>query len=218
MLTLHGFAYSNYYNIPKHALLFKGVEFAEDLVYPGAEGYRRLNPAGKVPSMTTAAGEHLAEASVLCEYIEETYPTPALFPSHAYSRNHMRQIMRCSELYLELACRRLLPFVFSKAPAPESLRDEVNASVDRGVASLNGLCAIGPYLTGAELTMADIYLRYVLSVVDAGASVLKRNIVAEINGLSDWRERMAQDPISQRVDADTAANKASFFAYMASGG
>ncbi|MDG1205862.1 MAG: glutathione S-transferase, partial [Pseudomonadales bacterium] len=27
MPTLHGFSYSNYYNMPKHALLYKGVSF-----------------------------------------------------------------------------------------------------------------------------------------------------------------------------------------------
>ena len=39
MPVLHGFSYSNYYNMPKHALLYKGVSFEEDLVYPSAQGY-----------------------------------------------------------------------------------------------------------------------------------------------------------------------------------
>ena len=45
MPTLHGFSYSNYYNMPKHALLYKGVAFEEDLVYPSAAGYNELSPA-----------------------------------------------------------------------------------------------------------------------------------------------------------------------------
>ena len=49
MPTLHGFAYS-YYNIPKHVLLYKGVSFEEDLVYPSSAGYNKLNPALKVPA------------------------------------------------------------------------------------------------------------------------------------------------------------------------
>ena len=39
MPTLHGFSYSNYYNMPKHALLYKSVAFEEDLVYPSAKDY-----------------------------------------------------------------------------------------------------------------------------------------------------------------------------------
>ena len=109
MLKLHGFSYSNYYNIPKHALLHKGVAFEEDLVYPSADGYDRFSPARKVPSMTTADGRHLAEAAVMCEYIEDAYPEPALFPAEPWSRNRVREIMHMSELYLELPCRRLIP-------------------------------------------------------------------------------------------------------------
>ena len=113
MPTLHGFSYSNYYNMPKHALLYKGVAFEEDLVYPSAAGYNELSPALKVPSLTTDDGKHLSEAAVLCEYIEDAYPEKPLFPSEPVARNQVRQLMHMAELYLELPFRRLLPFSFS---------------------------------------------------------------------------------------------------------
>ncbi|GAB5413465.1 MAG: hypothetical protein Cons2KO_10680 [Congregibacter sp.] len=216
MLTLHGFSYSNYYNIPKHALLYKGVEFAEDLVYPSNEGYTHYNPVGKVPSLTLGDGQHLAEASVICEYIEEAYPEPALMPKDPYARGQVRQIMRYAELYLELSSRRLLPYFFSKQTPPAELADEVNAVLDRGVAGMNALCHIEPFLAGETFTMADIYIRYVLSVVDVAQAVLQRDVVGEIEGLGEWRARMDEDPVSQKVDADKAANQADFFAYVAS--
>ena len=125
MPTLHGFAYSNYYNMPKHALLYKGVPFEEDLVYPSAQDYGQLSPALKVPSLTTDDGQHLSEASVLCEYIEDTYPDKPLLPTTPMARNKNRQLMRMTELYLELPNRRLLPFSFSNQPAPEALITEV---------------------------------------------------------------------------------------------
>ncbi|WOJ92868.1 glutathione S-transferase family protein [Congregibacter variabilis] len=216
MITLHGFAYSNYYNIPKHVLLYKGIPFTEDLVYGSGEGYERLNPARKVPSMTTSDGQHIAESSVLCEYLEDMFPEPALLPKDPFARSRVRQIMRCAELYLELPCRRLLPFVFTQQTPPESLCEEVNAMLDKGIASLSEFCSCDPFLIGSEFTMADIYVRYVLSVVDAGAAVLKRDIVSEIDGLKDWRSRLAGDPISKQIDADVEANKEDFFAYIAS--
>ncbi|MEE4362145.1 MAG: glutathione S-transferase family protein [Pseudomonadales bacterium] len=216
MLTLHGFSYSNYYNIPKHALLYKRVPFEEDLVYPSGEGYARFSPAKKVPSLTTEDGRHLSEAAVLCEYIEDAYPEPALLPADPWARNHVRQIMHMAELYLELPCRRLLPFSFTNATPPEALCAEVGAVVDRGVASMNALCDIDPFLTGRALTMADIYVRYVFQVVDLGSRLLKRDIEGEIGGLGAWRARMAADPVSRRVDADTEANREGFFAYIAS--
>ena len=72
--------------------------------------------------------------------------------------------MRMTELYLELPNRRLLPFSFSNQPAPESLITEVVAVVDRGINSINALATFNPWVLGTELTMADIYLFYVLTV------------------------------------------------------
>ena len=214
MPTLHGFAYSNYYNMPKHALLHKGVSFEEDLVYPSAQGYGKLSPALKVPSLTTDDGQHLSEASVLCEYSEEAYPDKPLLPSDPFARNKNRQLMRMAELYLELPNRRLLPYSFSGQPAPEQLIAEVVAVVDRGINSINALTTFNPWVLGSALTMADIYLFYVLSVAEMGCELTGVNLNTRIPGLENWQAMLTEDPISQKVAADMQANQESFFNYI----
>jgi hypothetical protein len=63
--------------------------------------------------------------------------------------------------------------------------------------------------------MADIYLRYVMSVVDmVGSAALEWDIGAEINGLQAWQTLMAESGISQKVDADRLASKDEFFAII----
>ena len=214
MPTLHGFSYSNYYNMPKHALLYKGVNFDEDLVYPSAEGYNKLNPALKVPSYTTDEGEHLSEASVICELIEESYPEKPLFPRQIFARNRVRQLMHMAELYLELPNRRLLPFAFSGTEAPEQLVEEVKAVVGRGINSFNALASFDPWVMGADYTMADIYLFYVLTVADMGSASTGINLDEQISGLDAWRVKFAADEVAQKVAADMQANKESFFEYI----
>jgi glutathione S-transferase len=216
MPTLHGFGYSNYYNMPKHALLYKGVSFEEDLVYPSAQNYDKLSPALKVPSLTTDDGQHLSEASVLCEYIEEAYPDKPLFPKDLIARNKNRQLMRMTELYLELPNRRLLPFSFSNQPAPESLITEVVAVVDRGINSINALATFDPWVLGTELTMADIYLFYVLTVAGMGCKITGVDLNGRVPGLENWHATLAADPISKKVAADTEANRDGFFGYIKS--
>ena len=216
MPTLHGFAYSNYYNMPKHALLYKGVSFEEDLVYPSAQDYNKLSPALKVPSLTTDDGQHLSEASVLCEYIEDAYPDKPLLPTDPIARNKNRQLMRMAELYLELPNRRLLPFSFSHQPAPEPLIIEVVAVVNRGINSINALATFDPWVLGTELTMADIYLFYVLTVAEMGSKITGVDLNERIPGLENWHAKLAADPISQKVAADTEANKEGFFGYIQS--
>jgi len=214
MPTLHGFAYSNYYNMPKHALLYKGVSFQEDLVYPSAEGYNKLSPALKVPSLTTDDGHCLSEAAVLLEYIEEAYPAEPLFPLDLVKRNKVRQLMHMAELYIELPNRRLLPYSFSNQPAPEQLVKEVQGVLDRGINSINALATFSPWILGDEFTMADIYLYYVLTVADMGGSMTEVDLSSRIPGLGEWRATLAADAITQRVAADTEANREGFFAYI----
>lgn len=216
MPVLHGFSYSNYYNMPKHALLYKGVSFEEDLVYPSAQGYNKLSPALKVPSLTTDTGEHLSEAAVLCEYIEDAYPQKPLLPADAIARNKNRQLMHMAELYIELPNRRLIPFSFSNKSAPEQLIKEVVAVADRGINSLNALATFDPWVLGAEFTMADIYLFYVLTVAEMGGQMTGIDLNARISGLEQWRTAFAADPISQKVAADMEANREGFFGYIQS--
>jgi glutathione S-transferase len=216
MPTLHGFAYSNYYNIVKHTLLYKGVSFEEDLVYPSAEGYNKFSPALKVPSLTTDDGQHLSEAAVLCEYIEEAYPDKPLFPADLIERNKVRQLVHMAELYLELPNRRLLPYSFSNQPAPEQLVNEIKSVVDRGVNSINALASFSPWTFGDDFNMADIYLYYVLVVSDMGSAMTGVDLNSRIPGLAAWREAFAESSISQRVAADTEANKEGFFNYIKS--
>ena len=217
MPTLHGFSYSNYYNIPKHALLYKGVSFDEDLVYPSAPGYNKLSPALKVPSLTTDDGQHLSEAAVLCEYIEDAYPEKPLLPKDPFARNKARQIMHMAELYLELPNRRLIPFAFSGKAAPEPLIEEVKAVVERGINSMNSLVSFEPWVLGSEYTMADIYLFYVLAVADMGSGSTGIDLNERIPGLSVWREKFAADEVTHKVAADMEANKKSFFEYVSQG-
>ncbi len=211
MTTLHGFPASNYYNIVKHVLLYKGIPFEEDLNYGGTDDYLGLSPAGKVPALTTEQGGHLSESSVCCDYLEETYPDQPLYPTDSFTRNYVRQIMRVSELYLELPCRRLIPYIFSDTPAPEALQEEVRGVVERGLEAMTRLCEFEPYLAGAEMTMADIYLRYVLKVVElAGTTKLEWDIIGSVPGMAEWSEMMADSDISRKVDADQAANMPEF--------
>ncbi len=215
MITLHGFPYSNYYNIVKHVLLHKNIPFEEDIQYGGTDAYLELSPVGKIPSLTTEQGANLSESSVCCDYLEETYPDIPLYPTDNTARAEVRQAMRISELYLELPCRRLLPFMLSRTEAPAIISDDVRVLVGRGVGAINRISSFDPYLKGADISMADIYLRYVMMVVDmVGKTMLDWDIGADINGLKEWQQLMADSDESKTVDADFAANEADFFAMV----
>ncbi|MEQ9395554.1 glutathione S-transferase family protein [Haliea sp.] len=215
MLTLHGFSSSNYYNIVKHCLLHKGVPFDEHLVYPGMPELVALSPAGKVPALTTASGTTLSESSVLIEYIEEAYPDKPLLPKDPEQRAQVRQVMKMAELYLELPARRLLPAVLGNVPVSDAVKKEVRLTLDKGTASLGQLARFKPWVCGDELSLADIYLRYVLAIPKlVGPSQLQWDVLPAVPGLAEWDARMAEDAVSKQVDADQQANMKEFMAYV----
>ncbi|WP_372883015.1 glutathione S-transferase family protein [Psychromonas sp.] len=211
MITLHGFAASNYYNLVKHVLLYKQLPFQENLLYGGSDELLAISPAGKVPVITTAEGFNISESSVICDFIEESYPAAPLYPENAGERAVVRQIMKIAELYFELPSRRLIPYAFSGTEAPESLKAEVRQVLKRGIAALSRLCRFSPWIAGQQFTMADIYVYYVNTIVSTfGASQLDWDVLAEVPGMKEWNDSMSQSAIAQNVEADRLANMPEF--------
>ncbi len=216
MITLHGFPYSNYHNIVKHALMHKGLDFAEHIVYPGMPELMAVNPTGKVPALTTEDGTALSESTVLLDYLEDAYPEPALYPASPEERAKIRRLIKFTELYLELPARRLLPAVLGNIEIPAQTKEEVRGTLDRGVAGLRELATLSPYLAGDAVTAADIFLRYALAIPKmVGPSQLDWNVFEAVPGLKDWDKLMADTDIARKIDADQEANTEEFMAYIA---
>src|SRR5262245_20232855 len=112
MLQLHGFPLSNYFNMVKAALLEKGIEFEHVPTRPSQDAqYLAKSPMGKVPCIGTEQG-FLSETQVICQYLEELQPEPALLPRSAFERAKVRELMHELELYIELPARTCYGQVF----------------------------------------------------------------------------------------------------------
>lgn len=215
MITLHGFAASNYYNIVKHTLLYKQIPFEENLIFAGSDELLSVSPVGKVPAITTDDGLNISESSVICDFIEETHPDMPLYPTDAGERAVVRQIMKIAELYFELPSRRLIPYVFSGTAAPEPLKAEVRQVLERGIGALNSLCQFSPWIAGEQFTMADIYVHYVNLIVNTFASSqLEWDVLAQIPGMKEWSTSMTQSDIAQTVEKDRLANMPEFMQHV----
>ena len=211
MITLHGFAASNYYNLVKHVLLYKKLPFQENLLYAGSKELLAISPVGKVPAITTAEGLNISESSVICDFLEETYPDIQLYPENSGERAVVRQIMKIAELYFELPSRRFIPYAFSGTDAPETVKAEVSQILKRGITALSHLSQFSPWIAGEQFTMADIYVYYVNSIVSKFASSqLEWNVLAEIPGMTEWNESMSQSSIAQKIETDRLTNMPEF--------
>lgn len=219
MLKLHGFSSSNYYNVPKLALLEKGVEFKEVVSYTGVgpkykPEYLDKSPLGKVPALETDEG-FISESRAILEYIERAHPEPALIPDTPFGVAKVQELSQFIELYFELVARRLIPNLLGGTdPAPVVLK-EFESSIDKAVPALAKLSTFDTFAYGDTFTLADIAAILNLPVVrSVGKRFLDRDPLADVPGLTDYVERMEARPAVQQIRADAAADQPHFMAHL----
>jgi len=157
MLTLHGSPISNYYNKVKLALLEKGVPFseAEAATHSSDEAILNASPLGKIPFLTTPQGQ-LCESQVLLEYIEATWPQPALLPADAFAAAKVRELTTFIDWHLEIVARQLYSSTFfGGAPLSESNAGRIRKQLQDNIAAFKKLAKFSPYVAGDTFTQAD---------------------------------------------------------------
>lgn len=68
--------------------------------------YLKLNPLGVVPTLVHD-GRAVIESSIICEYLEDSFPQPTLVPSDSYARSQMRFWMKHVDVKLHPSCGTL---------------------------------------------------------------------------------------------------------------
>ena len=204
MLTLCGFAGSNYYNKVKFALLEKNVAFTEELVWVGQTD-PACSPLGKVPYLKTAQGT-LCESSVMLDYIEQAYPAHPLMPQDAFAAAKVRELMTFLDLHLELVARNLYPEAFFGGKVSDSVKEKVGAQLEKNVAALAQLAQFNPYMLGDSLSLADCAAVVHLPLVSAATKIVYgRDFLADLP-VRDYLKRMNERPTLQQVNAERKVN------------
>lgn len=204
-IKLHGITYSNYYNMVKTVLLEKGMAFEEVAVKPNQEPeFLRMSPMGKVPCLETDEG-FLTETSVILDYLEAVGEGPSFYPAAPFARAKVQELMRYLELYIELPARRLYGEAFFGRPASDAEKAAVRALLERGFAALGRLAKFDPYIAGAEISYADFYFRFSVSLATVACKkTLDWNAFREIPHLQELTTLLDQRESIQQVLADQA--------------
>lgn len=141
--------------------LAKGLSQIEFAAVPGGLGspdYRRLNPIGKIPLLDDE-GTLLPESEIICEYLEERFPTPPLLPADPVARSQVRLISRCVDLYVLPPLSGILPQ--SRRPAADQDRGLIEENwqkIRKGLTSLEAFLGAGPFALAGSFTLADCAL------------------------------------------------------------
>ncbi|MCR8717895.1 glutathione S-transferase [Pseudomonas syringae] len=214
MLTLYGFAASNYFNMVKLALLEKQLPFQVVPLF-GCQSPEVLavSARGKVPVLATAEG-FISETDVILRYIEETSPDRPLLPESAFARAQAWTIAKEIELYIELPARMCYAeVIFGGRPTPPDLKAKARRDLIKGFAALAQRGLFAPYLAGEHFTVADIYFLYSVDLAQqVGERLFGLDLLENMPAARALQEQLALSPNVQQVAADREADWPAFMA------
>jgi len=145
----------------------KGLDYTLEQVNPFAppEGWREISPLGRIPAFRD--GERVInDSSVICQYLERRFPSPALYPKDDYDFARALWIEEYMDggmvpvsgpkVFLPLVLRPLI----ARKPADEAAESAARECVEKDLPPffdyLERVLGDGEYFVGGRITIADI--------------------------------------------------------------
>jgi glutathione S-transferase len=141
----------------------KGVPYRLDPIVPffGDDRFSELNPLRRIPVFIDDEVS-ISDSTVICEYLEERYPSPALLPSTPAERARARWIEEFADtrvgdvLIWRIFYEAVLnPYIWQKPRDKEKIARTVAEDLPQVMADLERLAPADGFLFGA-LSIADI--------------------------------------------------------------
>jgi len=115
----------------------KGIDYAIDPIVPffGNERFSEISPIRRIPVLTDDRVT-LTDSSVICQYLEDRYPEPALYPADIVERARARWLeefadSRMGEVFIWGLFNQVLinPFVFGEPTNQEALAKTLSTDI-----------------------------------------------------------------------------------------
>jgi glutathione S-transferase len=158
------------------------------------EPFLSKNPMGGLPVLELDDGRCLSESLVICEYLEDLHPDPALIGStpdeRAFARMWERR-MEIEVMYPMLsAFRHGSAFFKGRITQVPEMVEPSRAAAAKRLAWVDGLLSSQEYVAGDRFTIADITL---FCTIDFAGMVGEKYDPA-LKNLAAWHERMRARP------------------------
>ena len=179
------------------------VKLVEERYWDQDPDFLRRNPAGKVPVLKLGS-RMLADSSAICEYLEETHPTPALMPKAAEARYEVRRLVAWfdDKFHAEVTSKLLGERVFRKVMGtgyPDSANVKAGSrAIKYHLDYMASLLESRRWLAGNDMSLADFAAAAQLSCLDYVSDVdWNRSDVVK-----DWYAKIKSRPAFRSILAD----------------
>ncbi|NNG05081.1 MAG: glutathione S-transferase family protein [Inquilinus sp.] len=177
-IEIHGFAQSSYVRTARMVCIEKGVPHELVPLDFQSEAHRALHPFLRMPVLR-AGDLVLYETLAIASYLDESRDGPALQPGDALGRARMLQWISASMDYVHGTLLR--PFL-----TVETLSAEQRAAARGNLEVVDRALADGPYLLGAQFTLADLFLAPMVGFAESRPEFAE--LSEGLDGLAAWRE------------------------------
>jgi glutathione S-transferase len=164
------------------------------------EQLRALNPTGRVPVLVLPDGTAIFESAAMLIHLAASYPKSALAPQSGTSRHAVFlqwMVFLCANVY-EAALRIYYPVRYStrRESDAEAIREQGTADFCTHLALVGQ--GLGPYVLGAEYSIADVYT-YMLASWYPGD---KTELYSRVPQLEAHARLILARPAVAKVEAD----------------
>lgn len=192
----------------------KGVPYRIDPIIPffGDDRFSELNPLRRIPVFIDDQVS-ISDSTVICEYLEERYPAPALLPDNPAERARARWIEEFADTRLADICiwrifyeAVINPFIWQRPRDKEKIAHAVAQDLPGVMADLERLAPSDGFFFGA-VSMADIAVSIVLRNLawarveldgtrwpKTCALLGRTSAIPELAKMTDIADRMMQTP------------------------
>ena len=209
MITLYGSTGSPFVRKVLFVLAVKELPFEhiQQLPFTGDPEYLKINPLGKIPSLRD--GELLlGDSTVICEYLEDAYPQPPVYPAEVNDKARARWLeelagSRLSEYAAGIFFQRFMrPFAFKQEPDEALIEKIITRQLPPLLDYLESQVPAQGFLFG-DITLADLSL--LSPFVNAGYAGYEID-PARWPRFAVFLERVKADPVVAGLLADSAAS------------
>ncbi len=178
------------------------IEMLEHDIFAGQNReteYINKNPGGQMPALELDDGTVIAETVVICDYLEEAHPTPALIGTNSYERAEARMWSRRIEqkitenIYNGFRFAEGYDLFKNRMRCLPDAADGLKAIAQDGLTWLDSQLEGKTFICGDRITIADLTLYCCTSF----ASGVGQNIDPSNTNVIAWYERIDQRPSSK---------------------
>jgi len=195
----------------------KGIDYRIDPIIPfmGDERFSKVSPIRRIPVLIDDRVT-LADSSVICQYLEDRYPTPALYPEDVADRARARWLEEFADtrmgevfiwrIYNEVAIK---PFVWGEKTDQERLQKTLAEDVPQVLDYLESEVPPSGFVFGG-LSIADVAIACLFRTVSFArfevdaerwpktAAFVRRVLALEsFERLAPYEQRMMRTPIDE---------------------